>query len=197
MVKPHRPHAELKPELTALAGQMVEQGGMGALNARRLAKAADVSVGTLYNLFGHLDGVARAVNLETVAMLYTTLETALGEAEPATEARLTALAEAYFDFAIAHTHRWDLLFRYRAETPSDGSLSAAEAELFALLAKATDGEGDPEMLRALWAAVHGVVELALNRRMVGREAGRERDHARLIVMAGLRGIAVLREEGAL
>ena len=108
MVKPHRPHAELKPELIALAGQMVEDGGMGALNARRLAKAADVSVGTLYNLFGHLDGVARAVNLETVATLRTTLEAALNAAAPTTEARLTALAEAYFDFAIAHTHRWDL-----------------------------------------------------------------------------------------
>ena len=104
------------------------------------------------------------------------------------------MAEAYLDYAVANRNRWEALFRYRSTTPGDGTVMAAEARLFDLL-KAAAEDGTPEdALRALWAAVHGVCELTLSQSARNVEID-GRGFARLIVMAGLRGFAMLQSEG--
>ena len=193
--KPRRPHGELKPLVINLAEEIVEGEGLGGLNARRLALAADCSVGTLYNLFGHLDGIVRAVNMSSIAMLGQALQQAVDAAPEDPEQRLIAMADTYFDFATQHPHRWETMFRFRSETDDDASMTEAQERLFVLLRSAVGGQLEDNVLRAMWAAVHGVAELAINRHLSGVVAGTERDYARLIVMAGLRGIAALKEEG--
>lgn len=196
MVKKHRPHGEMKAEVLAEAKLRIDEGGGQALSARGIAEAVGISVGTVYNLFGHLDGVVRAVNLMNMQELYVRLTEAVDGAGEEAEQRLLAMAETYLDYALDSPQRWDTMFRYEAETPPEDHLAKAEDALFALLRRAAGDEETDDTLSALWAAVHGVVELAIGRRAtLGRD--KPHDHVRLIVKAGLRGVQKLREEGQL
>ncbi|MEM9765654.1 MAG: TetR-like C-terminal domain-containing protein [Pseudomonadota bacterium] len=186
-----KPHEELKAEILAEAGRLVDGEGVRALSARRLAAAAGCSVGTLYNIFEHLDGVVRTLNRETMLRLAEALaDTDPGDAAPRAE-RLEALGRAYLAYGLAHPARWELLFRYRLETPPEavpGELSA----LLALLRRVAGPGPSDEALIALWAAVHGVVELAVARRLPNAAEGAEGRMIALVIEAGVRGIA---EEG--
>lgn len=196
MPKKRRPHDELVPEVIAAAVSAIEARGLAGLTARGLAGAVGVSVGTVYNLFGDLDGVVRAVNLTTLEELHETLSSALDGAGERIEDRLTAMANAYLDYARDHSGRWQALFQYRFSTVGDDPrIDAAEEKLLALLRGAAAGHARDDALRALWAAVHGVAELAMTRRLKGETGEAERRYAGLIVRAGLRGLAALDGEG--
>ncbi|MFK7746552.1 MAG: TetR/AcrR family transcriptional regulator, partial [Roseobacter sp.] len=54
--------ADIRDRATAVAERIVLEKGGGALSARGLASELGISVGSLYNAFGDLDGVVRAVN---------------------------------------------------------------------------------------------------------------------------------------
>jgi AcrR family transcriptional regulator len=194
-VKKRRPHGQLKSALIKLAEEIIEAEGLEGITARRLATSADISVGTIYNLFGHLDGVIRAVNTASLHLLHNTLKAALQSAPETVEDRLIAMAEAYVDFALSQPHRWDTLFRFRASTPADEDMHKAEALLFSLLADAAETTENPHVLRALWAAVHGVAELAVGQKLTGIDPDQSRRYARLIVQAGLRGLDAMRKDG--
>ena len=193
----HRPHPELKSEIVAIAERIVEAEGLDGLNARKIAQAAGCSVGTLYNLFEHLDGIVRAVNLASIRIMRADLTAGLEAAEPTVETRLIALADAYYDFAREHPNRWCALFRFRSSTPADTEIDVAQEGIFEILRMAVGGDETDDVLQALWAAVHGVVELAASHKFAGVVPGRERGYVHLIVRAGLRGISVLRTEGQL
>ena len=199
MPKKRRPHDELKPEVIAAARQVVMQGGPSAISARGLADMVGVSVGTIYNLFGHLDGVVQALNLESMSILHAELEAALAGIGPdaTVETKLLALADAYFDYAIAAPHRWETLFRYHSEMPRGSDLETAQEGLFSILRHVAGGDVSDDALSALWAAVHGVVELAIAMRSRDPDGQNARRQTRLVVMAGLRGFASLREDGLL
>ena len=180
------------PEVIADAVSAIEAQGLAGLSARGLAGAVGISVGTVYNLFGDLDGVVRAVNLTTLEELHGVLKGALDRAGHRVEDRLTAMANAYLDHARDHAARWQALFQYRFSTAgADPRIDAAEERLFALLRRAAAGHARDDALRALWAAVHGVAELAASRSLKGETGEAERRYAGLIVRAGLRGLATL------
>ncbi len=195
MVKPRRQHDELRAEIIAFAEAIIKSEGVGGLNARDLASYANVSVGTLYNLFGHLDGVVRAVNFENMQSLKVTLMTALSSSAPTLEDRLITMALAYLEFAKADPRRWEAMFHYRLKTPGEPEHLEAKNDLFALLKDTVGQDEDPKALLALWAAVHGVAELAVTERMAGMESEDAEGYARLIVRAGLRGIHAMRAAG--
>ena len=197
MPKKRRPHDELRPALLAAARDALEQGGLAALSARGLAQAVDVSVGTLYNLFGHLDGVVRAMNLESMGILQDELKAALAGSNDTTEAKLLAMADAYFDFAFGSPHRWEALFRYHSETPREAELDTAQEGLFEILRNVAGADIPDEALNALWASVHGVVELAMAQRSRDPSGQAARRQAKLVVMASLRGFEVMRARGEL
>lgn len=195
MVKPRRQHDELRAEIIAFAEAIIKSEGVGGLNARDLASYANVSVGTLYNLFGHLDGVVRAVNLQNMESLKVALMTALSASDPTLEDRLIAMALAYLAFAKANPRRWEAMFHHQLKTPGAPENLEAKHDLFSLLQDTVGMEGDPKALLALWAAVHGVAELAVTERMSGMQSEDAEGYARLIVRAGLRGVQALRDAG--
>ncbi|MEM6678605.1 MAG: WHG domain-containing protein [Pseudomonadota bacterium] len=184
-----KPKSDTEAAILEEAARIVADEGAQALAARRVAAAAGCSVGTLYNLFGHLDGVVRAVNRQTMRLLAEQLSAQLSALPQATarDDRLTALAMAYLDFGLAEPNRWEALFRYRLQTPAE---PPQEAEALFDILRAEAGEGvEDEALTALWAAVHGVVELAVSRRLPVAPAGAERRMIALILTAGLTSVA--------
>ena len=85
-------------------------------------------------------------------------------------ARVVALGEAYFDFAIAEPQRWWLLFEYKSNVPNDAKAQDFQLGLLEMLIRAGDGDPKSEQQRQffllLWASVHGLVSLACRRTIV-------------------------------
>lgn len=188
---PRRPtHDAIRERALRAAAETVDAEGYTALAARGLAAAAGCSVGTLYNVFGDLDGVVYALNLRTAHALRRALESRVEGAGATPRERLTALADAYLDFATAHPRRWEALFRFRAGGPVDGSLGRQGDALLALLrdnvGEAVGGGVPDDALLALWAAVHGVVELATQQHLRHYASGSERRYLRLILHAAMK-----------
>jgi len=188
-------HDEIREKTLAAAMAVVDADGRAALTARSLATAAGCSVGTLYNVFDDLDGVVYALNLRTARALRQALQDALEGAKKKPRARLTALADAYLDFATEHPHRWEALFRFRAKGPVDGSVGLEGDALFALLKDSVNGAVPDEALLALWAAVHGVVELATQQHLLYYASGSERRYLRLILDAAFKGFMADQKSG--
>jgi len=182
-------HDDIREKTLRAARAVVDESGHTALNARNLAAAAECSVGTLYNVFGDLDGVIYALNLHTAQALRQTLTDALAGAGKEPYIRLLALADAYFDFAQAHPRRWEALFRFRAKGAVDGTVGREGDALFALLKDSVGGTVPDDALLALWAAVHGVVELATQQHLIHYASGSERRYLRLILDAAMKGFA--------
>ena len=188
--------ARLRADILTIALGIMTREGLGAVQARRVALDAGCSVGTIYNIFGGLDGLIIAVNSETLDLMGGELR-AVYEAtqELSTPERLTALALAYMNFAFSHHARWSAIFEHRL--PPGKSLpedyDASRAELLALLARAIgSGPAKPdERLRAarsLFAATHGIITLALDNKMSPFDPAVVEADIRFIVTAAARGL---------
>jgi AcrR family transcriptional regulator len=172
--------AGIRARATVIAERIILESGVRALSARGLAKEAGVSVGSLYNAFGDLDGVVRAVNATCARMLSDCLKDALKTAAPDNRSRVAALGEAYFDFAVAEPRRWWLLFERRSDARPDFKTRELQAEFLDMLIRA--GGGDPaseehrQFFLLLWASVHGLVSLACRPTIVAIDPGLARTY---------------------
>ena len=170
---------------------MIIERGLNEVKARMVAKAAAVSVGTVYNLFGHLDELIREINGETYDDLFATETDALAAARAESEdvrAHLSALADAYLTWVGENMSLWlaTLAFnRSRGESPD--WYAAKEARLLAIIEDALEGSlppGDiPPAARALWASIHGIVTMSLGARGFAVEPARTREQMQFIIDA--------------
>jgi AcrR family transcriptional regulator len=194
---------DTRKKVLEAARKRIVAGGLAELSARGLAKDAGCSVGTLYNVFGDLDGVIREVNIGTVRQLEWTLAAALKEAPEGAgqTARLTLMASAYLDFAMDHTGLWNALFEFRPKDKTDQRLAEMREALFHKMMEqgghgtepATDQ--DRVALRMLWGAVHGVVSLSVNRFIPDADRETARDYVKLVVSSGVEGYRTLLRTG--
>ena len=156
-----------------IAERIIAGEGLSAVQARRIAQEADCSVGTLYNVFGGLDGLIIAANTRTLMALGEKLGTAVrGTRREALENRLMALALAYRDFAFEQNNRWRALFDHRMEPgkPVPERYRAEQARLFELVEECLDDyiadrAARFSAARALFSGVHGIVSLALDNKL--------------------------------
>lgn len=195
--QPYRQRLELR--MIEIAERLVASEGLAAVQARRVAHEADCSVGTLYNVFGGLDGLVIAANVRTLIALGDKLQTAeRGARSGSLQERLVALAIAYRDFAIEQHKRWRALFDHRMEPgePVPEAYVAEQAGLFRLVEEClTDHIADAgerfTAARALFSAVHGIVWLALDHKASPLALGPEETERqiRFIVGGAARGLA--------
>ncbi len=200
-------HAELREALLDAAEARIATSGLGALRARDLAEAAGCALGMIYKVFPNLDALVLAVNSRTLAMLDAALtgSPTLDAADcVASDDRpevltLVRLALAYFDFAAAHQLRWRALFEHRmpaGEVVPEWHL-AEHRRLFGYvegpLRSMLPGAQAPGLLllgRSLFSAVHGVVSLGLEEKLVSIEHPVLRRQTALIAAATARGLAL-------
>jgi len=164
LTKRERNLADIRERATITAERIVLSEGVDALSARRLAREIKVSVGSLYNAFGDLDAVVRAVIAKSAAMLSEALYSATEQSAQSSRARVVAIGEAYLDFAVAEPQRWWLLFEYRSNVPIDHKVQEFQVGLLEMLIRAGDcdpkSESHRQFFLLLWASVHGLVSLA-------------------------------------
>jgi len=181
-----------------IAATILQREGLAALQARKIALAANCSVGTLYNIWRNLDELTIAANAVTLAQFGNLLVAARdGTGSDADlEPRLLALAEAYVRFAVENQPAWRALFDHRmapAHTVPDWYRDAQRG-LFAIVETVLqpyvpDLAERARASRALFGSVHGIVSLALDEKLGNFDRADCEAQVRFIVAAAARGLA--------
>jgi AcrR family transcriptional regulator len=202
-------YAALRTRLVDVAESTIAEGGLAALKARDLAGEAGCAIGTIYNVFEHLDELVLCVGSRTLAMLDAALGAVrssgpYGSTEEAI-ADLVRLALAYLDFAAQHQVRWRALFEHRiskAHSLPDwyvGQQQMLFAQVEGPLAMLLSGLDDDRrriLARALFSAVHGVVVLGLEEKLVSLPLSDLRQQVAAIVRAIAQGRNELRNDAS-
>ena len=165
---------DLRTRLIAAAEAEIAEKGLLGLKARDVTTRAGCALGAIYNAVADLDELVMRVNSRTLERLGAALAPASGAGSP--EAVTLALADAYAVFALENRRLWSALFEHRlpegVEMP-DWHRQEHEVLIARIVAPLQQLRPDlPEAevrlrVRTLFGAVHGVVHLALQGRLVG------------------------------
>lgn len=185
--------------LIAAAERAIARGGLAELKARDLAVEIGVSLGAIYNLVEDLDELALRVASRTLSRLDQALDAAAREATEAREPgrdsaarHLVAIALAYRRFASDNENLWRALFDFErggGRPPPDwaaGESMALFRHIRAPLAALMPDAGDSARAvtsATLFSAVHGVVWLAFQKRLVAVPMDRLDDELTRLVEA--------------
>jgi AcrR family transcriptional regulator len=196
-------YAGLREQLIDIAERTIAGEGLPALKARDLAREAGCAVGTIYNVFEHLDDLVLCVGSRSLAMLDTALASArpgVGHASAETSVDdMVRLALAYLDFAAAHPLRWRALFEHRMSEarPVPDWFVERQQRLFAqverplaTLLPELDRDARRMLARTVFSAVHGIVALGLDEKIASLPLSDLRTH----LAATVRAIAAGRAE---
>ena len=155
---------QLRELLVSEGHALLAERGFARFSAREAARRAGYSVGTIYNVFGSLDGYMLAVNSHTFRQWSAWLEASLAGVPREGTARLEALVRAYFSFAADNANCWLAIYDHRIdrETPvAKEDVDAREAltaivdrEVSTWMGRPSD-EGTRRLVRSLIAMVHG------------------------------------------
>jgi AcrR family transcriptional regulator len=179
-----------------IARGLIAANGLRSLKVRDIAEAADCSIGSVYNEFGDFDGLILTVNRETVRTLTARLVAVPAE-NPVRQ--LHGLAETYLTFAADHANLLRSLFEHRMEDdrpfPEDILLMVMQA--FALMHEPMVRllpDRDPEevalLARMMFSAVHGIISLGLEQRMVAVPPEKLRQQLAQFVDTHLAGLGI-------
>ena len=176
---------DLREKVLRIAEAEVARGGTDELRARTIALEAGVSVGTIYNLFGSMNGLLEELFTRVLARFHDVASGALGrQTDRDRRAALLALAEVYLDFVEGNEALWQSLLSFNRDRPDDASdmedaYVSQQGPLFDLVGDVLRGTpldtGDDMRRRAarmLWSSVHGIVTLNYLG-MASRETARE------------------------
>lgn len=167
----------LKLRLIDAAEARIAAQGLEGLKARDVTADAGCALGGLYTAFEDLDRLILQVNSRTLARLGAALQlAAIGQGPKET---LAALAQGYVQFAVQNFRLWSALFTHRlpegVEAPDWHRAEHAVliAQIIAPLSQLRPdlaGDALQQRARTVFAAVHGVVMLALTARFVATPA---------------------------
>lgn len=197
MARKERAYRDLmRDRLLAIAEAILDREGLVQLQARRVAQEAGCAIGTVYNIFGDLDGLIVAANTRTLQALESELQVAVQATAGGTpRERLMALALTYLGFALKSQFRWKAVFDHKMSEsqPMPDAYRRDQLRLLALIEDALRGviDGDIERdraSRAMFAAVHGIVALALESTLRVFDRDETEAQVRFLVEAVSRGL---------
>jgi AcrR family transcriptional regulator len=187
-------HQDLRAELLVAAERLIETRGLAHLRARDLANQAGCSLGAIYNVFTDLDELIVAVNANTLRAIDRDL-TGIDGGAPLQQ--LTALADAYLSYAVGNRLRWEALFNHRmpaeAVVPQwfqdiqNAAFSHIEGPL-ALVRPDLSDTARSLLGRSIFAAVHGMVALGLDKQVAPMDLPVLRLQIALVVGAIVQGL---------
>lgn len=159
--------SEIRVGVISAAARILAEEGLAALTVRRVADRVNASTKVIYTLFGGKDGLLEAVYLAAFDSLSEELAAPAAVAQP--RERILALARAYRLFALAHPDLYSVMFgeasagfQPSADARRRGwaTFKAMRRSLSECRPAMSDQTADFAM-RAVWAAMHGVVSLEL------------------------------------
>jgi AcrR family transcriptional regulator len=159
--------AATRRALIDAARAILNEDGLSGLTVRSVGERVNASAKLIYTLFGGKDGLLEAVYLDAFAGLEAMLDGGVDTLTP--RERVTAMADAYRRYALAHPDRYAVMFgdAVAGFTPSEDARRRAW-RTFAALRQAIrdsndrlDDQQTDLATRVLWAAMHGAISLEL------------------------------------
>lgn len=168
-----------RTQLIDAAEKAIAERGLAGLKARELAQEIGCALGAIYNLVADMDELVLRVGSRTLARLDAALSAAEGEDTPAcadaATDRLVAVALAYCAFARDNLQLWRVLFEHRmaeGATVPDWAVSDQMTlfrHILEPLGLLAPERGEAELVlmsRTLFSAVHGVVAIGLEQKLI-------------------------------
>jgi AcrR family transcriptional regulator len=157
---PRHPDPDLERRILEAASRLWARGGEKALTMRSVAKMAGTTTPTVYERYRHRDDLLSALRIETRRQLFETL----------TPARtLRHAAERYLQFALRHSHAYEVLFDGVGQPPSLYEAWPSFRLLRDRVAKELGGNPRQytRLMLALWSLMHGAAMLTIRGRFEG------------------------------
>src|SRR3954449_3910644 len=183
--------------LIEIARGLIAANGLRSLKVRDVADAAGCSIGSVYNEFGDFDGLILTVNRGTVQALTARLVAVPAE-DPVRQ--LHGLAATYLEFATTRANLLRSLFEHRMEDdrPFPDDILQMVMQAFALmhppLVRLLPNADDVQIAllsRTLFSAVHGIISLGLEERMVAVPPQMLRQQVDQFLDAHLAGLGIV------
>jgi AcrR family transcriptional regulator len=202
MPKPESQKKDLRTRLIDAAEVEIAEKGLLGLKARDVTTRAGCALGAIYNAVADLDELVMRVNSRTLERLGGALAPASDAGTP--QAVTLALADAYAVFALENRRLWSALFEHRLPegVPMPDWHRAEHEVLIARIGAPLSrlrpdlpGEAISLRVRTLFGAVHGVVHLALQGRLVGVPEPMLRQEVAALVGALVIGAQAVGKEG--
>ena len=184
-------------DLIVAAEKAIASKGLSGLKSRELAAEIGVANGAVFNLVDDMDELILRVGSRTLALLDAALTAAESDGAAAPAETLVRIALAYCDFAAENLDLWRALFEHRM-APDKAVPEWAVAEQMNLfrhiyhpLANLFPKWSADELgitARSLFAAVHGMVSLGLEQKLIAVPVAALRDEIATIVKATIKGL---------
>jgi AcrR family transcriptional regulator len=151
---PRHPDPDLEQRILGAASRLWARGGEKALTMRAVAKAAGTTTPTVYGRYRDRDDILRALRLKTRSELYA----ALKETRTLREA-----FQAQLDFALEHSHAYEVLFDGVAKPPSLHEPWPTFNLMRERVAKRLGGSPRQRtrIMLAVWSLMHGTAMLII------------------------------------
>jgi AcrR family transcriptional regulator len=175
----------------------IAAGGLASLKTRDLASDIGVANGAVYNLVDDVDELILRVGSRTLARLDAALTSAEADGPASPRETLVRIAVAYCDFAAENLELWRALFEHRM-APGKPVPEWAITEQMALFRHIYHPltelfpKRTPDQLgitaRSLFSAVHGMVLLGLEQKLIAVPVEALRAEIAVIVGAMVDGL---------
>ncbi|WP_080751881.1 TetR/AcrR family transcriptional regulator [Bradyrhizobium japonicum] len=175
MTKALERREKLRADLIQAAERMIAERGLAGLKTRDLAREIGCANGAVYNLVADVDELVLRVGSRTLLRLDKVLSAAVSAGNPSPQETLIRIAIAYCDFAAENLELWRAMFEHRMEPGKEVPDWSVDDQLqlfrhiYTPLAALFPDRGTEELgitARSLFSAVHGMVALGLEQRLV-------------------------------
>ncbi len=151
---PRHPDPDLEQRILDAASRLWARGGEKALTMRAVAKAAGTTTPTVYERYRDRGDILRALRLQTRRELFAALS------------RTRTLREAiqsHLDFALEHSHAYEVLFDGVAKPPSLHEPWPSFNLMRERVAKRLGGgpRKHTRLMLAVWSLMHGTAMLII------------------------------------
>ena len=151
---PRHPDPDLEQRILAAASRLWARGGEKALTMRAVAKAAGTTTPTVYERYHDRDDILRALRMQTRTELFAALS------------RTRTLRDAFqaqLDFALEHSHAYEVLFDGVAKPPSLHEPWPSFNLMRERLAQRLGGtpRQHTRLMLAVWSLMHGTAMLII------------------------------------
>ena len=189
--------AKLREALIEAAERAIAAKGLGGLRTRDLADEIGIANGGVYNLVADIDELILRVGSRTLARLDASLSLAEISGPSTPREMLVRIAVAYCDFATDNLALWRALFEHRMQPdkPVPDWAVSEQMDLFRHIYRPLAvlfPQRSPEQLgitaRSLFSAVHGMVALGLEQKLIAVPIKALRSEIARLVQAMIDGL---------
>jgi AcrR family transcriptional regulator len=190
---------KLRDALIRAAERSIAAKGLAGLKTRELAREIGCANGAVYNLVEDMDELILVVGSRTLQRLDVSLTEAEGNGPASPGETLVRIALAYCDFAAENIGLWRALFEHQMAPgkPIPDWAIDEQMELFrhiyrplAVLFPSRSAAELSVTARSLFSAVHGMVLLGLEQKLIAVPIDALRAEIAIMVRAMVSGLAL-------